>query len=385
MRRTLLRAGTTAFMATALLSCGEEASQQQAAQPGQAPPIPVGTIEVKPQPVRPGESFVGRIQAMQKVEVRARVNGFIEARLFEEGSLVQQGAPLFRIERGTYEAIVEQRRADVAAAEAQAQNAELQLQRARELIQRANISQATLDEREAAARETRASVLQARAALRQAEINLGYTEIAAPIAGRIGRANFDLGALVGPDSGPLTVIVTEDPTHVVFPVSQRRLLEAEQQARAEGLKPQDFVVTVRLSDSAVYPHQGRVDFVSPTVQRGTDTVDVRATIPNPDGLLRDGQFVQVTVSRSESQMALVVPQAAVQADRQGQFVLVVTPEKTIEVRRIETGDTLDRGNITVRTGLKEGDAVVVQGLQRVQPGSPVEPQMVEPVSGTPAR
>lgn len=385
MRRTLFQLSRILLIAAPLVACGEDDPAQQARQPGQTAPIPVGTIEVKPQPVRPGESFVGRIQATQKVEVRARVSGFIEARLFEEGSIVRQGAPLFRIERGTYEAVVEQRRADVAAAEAQTQNAELQLQRARELIRRENISQATLDEREAAAREARASVLQGRAALRQAEINLGYTDITAPIAGRIGRANFDLGALVGPESGPLTVIVTEDPTYVVFPVSQRRLLEAQQQMGAAGLKPENFVISVRLSDNAPYPHQGRVDFVSPTVQRGTDTVDVRAVMPNPNGLLRDGQFVQVTVSQAEPQMALVVPQAAVQADRQGQFVLVVTPEKKIDVRRIETGDTLDRGNVTVRAGLNAGDAVVVQGIQQVRPGSPVEPRVVEPMSGAPAQ
>jgi membrane fusion protein, multidrug efflux system len=208
MRHASLQLGRILLIATPLFACGDDAPTQQAGQAGQTAPIPVGTIEVKPQPVRPGESFVGRVQATQRVEVRARVNGYIEARLFTEGSVVQQGALLFRIERGTYEATVDQRRADVAAAEAQTQNAELQLQRARELIQRQNISQATLDEREAAARQARATFLQAQAALRSAEINLSYTEINAPITGRIGRATFDLGALVGPDSGPLTVRVT---------------------------------------------------------------------------------------------------------------------------------------------------------------------------------
>ncbi len=372
------------LVAAALAACGEDdEAARQGAQGQPQGPVPVGTIEVQPQPIRPGETFVGRIQATQRVEVRARVSGFIEARLFDEGAIVKQGEPLFRIERGTYEAIVEQRRADVAAAEAQAENAQLQAERARELIKRENISQATLDEREAAARETRAAVLQARAALRQAEINLGYTDITAPITGRTGRANFDLGALVGPESGPLTVIVTEDPTYVLFPVSQRRLLKAQQQAGAKGLRPEDFVVNVRLSDNVPYPHPGRVDFVSPTVQRGTDTVDVRAAMPNPGGLLRDGQFVQVTIASARPEMALVVPQSAIQADRQGQFVLIVNPESKIDVRRIETGDTLDRGNVTIRAGLDAGDTVVVQGIQQVQPGTPVEPRTVEPVSGTP--
>jgi len=367
------------LMAAALAACGEGDRAAQQDQP--QGPVPVGTIVVKPQPVRPGDTFVGRIQATQKVEVRARVNGFIEARLFEEGSIVQKGALLFRIERGTYEAVVEQRRADVASAQAQADNAQIQLERARELIKRENIPQATLDQREAEARQTRAAVLQAQAALRQAEINLSYTEITAPITGRIGRAIFDFGALVGPDSGPLTVIVTEDPTYVVFPVSQRRLLEGQQQAGARGLRAEDFVVNVRLSDSTPYPQTGRIDFVSPTVQQGTDTVDVRAVMPNPNGILRDGQFVQVSVSKAEPETALIVPQSAIQADRQGQFVLVVDPQNKIEVRRIETGETLERGNVRVRSGLNAGDSVVVQGIQQVRPGTQVEARVVDAVSG----
>lgn len=367
------------LIAAALAACGE--SDQTAQENQTQGPVPVGTIVVKPQPVRAGDTFVGRIQATQKVEVRARVNGFIEARLFQEGSVVQQGALLFRIERGTYEAVVEQRRADVASAEAQADNAQVQLERARELIKRENIPQATVDQREAEARQTRAAVLQAQAALRQAEINLGYTEITAPITGRIGRANFDFGALVGPDSGPLTLVVTEDPTYVVFPVSQRLLLETEQQAGPKGLHPEDFVVSVRLSDNAPYPQTGRIDFVSPTVQQGTDTVEVRAVMPNPNGMLRDGQFVQVSVAKAKPETALIVPQLAVQADRQGQFVLVVDPQNKIEVRRVQTGETLERGNVTVRSGLNAGDMVVIQGIQQVRPGTQVEARVVDAVSG----
>lgn len=366
-------------LALMLGGCDEGGQPAQQAQP--QGPAPVGVVQVEPQPVTVGESFIGRVEATQKVEVRSRVNGFIEARLFDEGQTVKRGTPLFRIERDTYEAVAQQRRADLASAEAQAQNAEVQLQRARELIQRSNIAQATLDEREAAARIARAAVLQAQAALRQAEINLGYTEIAAPIAGRIGRANFDVGDLVGPDSNPLTEIVSVTPVYVNFPVSARRFLDAQQAAGQRGLNAEDFVVHVRLSDGTLYPQSGRVDFVANSVSRGTDTVAVRAVFDNPDGLLRDGQFVQVTIEPAKPNVAIVVPQSAVQADRQGRFVLVVDPESKIGVRRIETGDTLPQGRVTVTAGLKAGDRVVVQGIQRVRPGSPVDPRPAEAMSG----
>lgn len=382
MRRASVQLSTALGIALALSACDDGGKAQQQVQ--QAPAaIPVGIVTVKPTPVTLGEAFVGRVNAIQKVDVRSRVTGFIEARLFEEGALVQQGAPLFRIERGTYEAIVDQRRADVAAAEAQTQNAELQLRRARELIQRSNISQSTVDEREAAARQARATYLQAQAALRQAEINLGYTDISAPITGRTGRAAFDIGALVGPDTAPLVQIVSVDPTYVIFPVSQRRIAQAQQEAGAAGLNPGAFVVHVRFTqDGAPYPHPGKIDFIANTVQRGTDTVEVRAVLPNPDGLLRDGQFVQVYVEQAQPHLALTVPQAAVQTDRQGRFVLVVNADNKIDVRRVETGETLNLGNVTVRSGLNEGDRVVVQGLQQVRPGSPVTPHPAETMSGS---
>ena len=336
----------------------------------------MGVIEVQPQPVTVGATFVGRIEATQKVEVRSRVSGFIEARLFDEGQMVERGALLFRIENGTYEAVVQQRKADLAAAEAQADNADVQLRRARELAKRNNIPEATVDEREAAARAARAAVLQAQAALRQAEIDLGYTEVAAPIAGRAGRALFDVGDLVRPDSSPLVEIVSQDPVYVTFPVSQRRLLEARRAAGEKGLDASAFVVRLRLADDSKYPHPGRVDFVANTVDRGTDTVTVRAVLPNPDRLLRDGQFVQVFIEPAEPEQALVVPQSAIQADQQGQFVLAVGKGNKIEVRRIETGKTLDRGRVTVNSGLNAGDRIVVQGIQRVRPGAPVEPRPV---------
>lgn len=362
-------------LAVPLLACERE-DEQGAAQSGPQA-IPVGVVEAQLRPVNLGETFVGRIEAMEKVEVRARVAGFLEARLFEEGQLVEAGAPLFRIEAETYEATVEQRRADLAAAEAAAANARAQLARARTLAQRGNIAEATLDEREAAARTAEAAILQARAALRQAEINLGYTLITAPIRGRVGAAAFDVGALVGPDVGALTEIFSQDPIHVVFPVSEGRLQQAEREAAALGLGRESFVVRLKLQDGSDYPQPGRVDFVGVRVERATDTVPVRAALPNPEGWLRDGQFVEVRVERVQAQQAIVIPQSAVQADQQGDFVLVADAENRVAVRRIASGQRLPGGLVTVSDGLAAGERVIVEGIQRVRPGAPVEAHPAE--------
>jgi membrane fusion protein, multidrug efflux system len=377
-RPTVLMITLMAAVLAVLAGCERDADNSQAqSQQQPAQPVPVGVVQVQPRPVTVAESFVGRIEAIQNVQIRARVSGFLQDRLFEEGELVQTGKPLFRIERDTYEAIVEQRRADLAAAEAEAENARVQLQRARELSERDNIAQATVDERQAAARTAEASILQAKAALRQAEINLAYTEITSPNDGRIGRAQFDVGDLVGPESGAMAEIVSTDPIYVTFPVSQQRLLQAQREAGERGLDPTDFVVRLTLPDGSQYPEPGRVNFVGISVERGTDTVPVRATLANSNGLLRDGQFVQVAVEGANPEQAIVIPQSAVQADQQGNFVLGVTQDNKAEMRRIETGATLERGEVTVSSGLNPGDRIVVEGIQRVRPGAPVDPRPTE--------
>ncbi|WP_119459103.1 efflux RND transporter periplasmic adaptor subunit [Rhodospirillaceae bacterium SYSU D60014] len=369
------------FAAFLLAACdggdsGGEPSQTQ------SQPVPVGIIEVQPEPVAVAETFVGRLEAIQNVEIRARISGVIEERLFDAGETVRQGQSLFRIERQVYEAVVEQRRADLAAAQAEQENANAQLRRAQELVGRGNIPEATVDERQAAARSAEAAVLQAQAALRQAEIDLGYTNINAPVAGRIGRANFDVGDLVGPESSALTEIVNQDPIYALFSVSQRVLAEVRQNAGPTGPEPSDFVVRLHLVDGTLYPHPGRIDFVATSVDRGTDTVQVRAVVPNPKHILRDGQFVQVVVEEAEPELAIALRQSAVLADQQGNFVMAVTPEDRVEIRRVELGETLDRGRVVVQSGLEDGDRVIVQGIQRVQPGAPVAPRAAdEPTAG----
>lgn len=351
-----------------IAACGDD--RRDAAQP--APPTPTVTVAMaEMRPVTPGRSFVGRIEAVEEVQIRARVQGFLEQREFEEGQPVKAGQVLYRIERAPFEAEVAQREADLAAARAEAENAKVQLKRALELAAEQNIPQATVDERRAAAATAEARVKQAEAALRAAEINLGYTVITAPIDGKIGRSAYTPGNLVGPDSGVLATIVSQDPMYVSFPVSAREVLAFQRQAVEDGAQASDFVVRLRLPDGSEYPHPGRIDFLGVQVDPSTDTVTVRAVVPNPDGLLVDNQFVNVRVEREQPVEALVVPQVALQIDQTGTFVLVVNDDNQVERRAVTVGQTLE-GWTVIRDGLQEGERVITMGIQAVQPGQTVE-------------
>jgi membrane fusion protein (multidrug efflux system) len=362
-------------MLSALAAAACDGSNQQAAQ--QAPPAAVGVIVTAKKEVTAGTDFTGRVEAVDKVELRARVTGFLEQRLFTEGQDVAEGDLLFVIEKGPYAAEVEQRKAAIARAEAELNNASLQLERGRELLRNNNIPKATVDERAAAEAMAQANVLQAKAALQQAEINLGYTEIRSPIAGRIGRAAYSVGNFVGPDSGTLATIVSQDPIYVTFPVTQRQLLEARSQQLSGEAAAKELIVRARLPDRSVYPHAGRLSFLGVQVDRGTDTVPVRADFPNPDRVLVDGQFVSVTVQREQPQLAITVPQRAIQIDQAGPYVLIVDAEKKVGVRRVGLGGAALGGQAVVEKGLAEGETVLVEGIQKVRPGQVVNPSPFE--------
>ncbi len=353
-----------------LVGCDDESNVPTAV----ALPPAVTVAEAVLKDVTSTAGFVGRVKAVDQVDLRARVSGFLEKRLFTEGQQVEIGQLLYVIETAPYEAVVAQRQADVTRAQAEVVNTSLQLERAQELVKRNNIPQATVDERAAADAVARANVEQAKAALRSAEIDLDYTSILAPVAGQIGLANYTEGNFVGPDSGTLATIVSRDPIYATFPVSQRELLEVRRRAAARGQDPGGVVVRLALADGSAYPQPGKVNFVDVTVDPGTDTLTVRAEFSNPDGLLVDGQFVTVTVEGEQAQPSVVVPQVAIQADQAGLYVLVVGADKKVEVRRIETGPGR-AGEMVVEKGLQEGEQVIVQGLQKVRPGQIVEPTL----------
>jgi len=349
--------------------CGAAAAQ------GALPP-PAGSVTpvVSRQVTETGD-FIGRVTAINKVDIVARVPGFLEERYFTEGQQVKTGDLLFRIEQATYKAAVEQQRANLARAKATEVNAALQLERGKELVRKDFIPQATVDQRAADQATAQASVMQAQALLDQAEINLGYTEILSPIDGRIGLAYFTVGNLVDPSSGKLATIVSQDPIYVIFQASSRDVLEYKRRIAESTDKYPHLTVHFKLPNGSAYPHAGLTNLLDVQVEATTDTVAVRAQVPNPEGLLIPGGIVVVTVERGTPRSALVVPQSAVQLDQAGRYVLVVDEAKKVELRRVTTG--VDQGrDIVVKDGLKEGELVIVEGIQKVRPGQVVAASLV---------
>lgn len=351
------------------------------AQFGPQGPPAVGFVVAERRPVTETTEFVGRIEAINRVDIRARVVGFLEQRLYTEGSEVQEGAPLFRLEKPPFEAALDQARANVASAEANLANARTALARARDLRQTGAGTQVALDNAIAAERTAAAQVLSAQAAVRVAEINLAYTDITSPIAGAIGRANYTPGNTVGPTSpDPLATVVSQDPMRVAFTVAQRQAIELRQRFEGRG-GAQAVLVRVRAVDGTVHPQPGRVDFVDTSLDRTTDTLLVRATIPNPvrpgaqpgapgsRGLI-DGQFVSVLLEGARPVEAIVVPRAAVAQDQQGFYAFVVGEGNVAQRRNLRLGRGTPETAV-VEGGLEAGDRVIVEGVQRVRPGQPV--------------
>jgi len=355
-------------LALLLAACG--GPDPKTTQVGQAPPPSVEVVAAALKPVEQQVAFVGRVAAVDKVELRARVEGFLKERRYTEGQDVAVGEVLFVIEPDQYEAIVAQRQADLSKALAEEENAQAQYARGEELLRQKNMSAAEVDKLRAAHRVAEASVEQARAALAAAQLDLDYTQIKAPVAGRVGRASLTVGNLVGPTSGVLATLVSQDPAYVLFPISQREFLEEKRRVAAEGSDPHAIIARAKLPDGTLYDQLGRLDYVDVTTDPGTDTLLVRAVFPNPQGMLVDGQYLGVVLAEEQPKDALVIPQGALQIDQQGTSVLVLDSDGRVQTRRIQTGP-IEGANVTVLGGLKAGELVVTQGLQKVRPGQVV--------------
>jgi len=336
------------------------------AQTAPPPAVLVQAVELKPL-VQQGQ-FIGRVQATDKVELRARVQGFLGARQFKDGEMVTKDQVLFTIEPEPYEASVNQRKAQLAAAVARAQNSKLQLDRTRDLTSRDTASQAQLDQRIADDAQAQAAVLEAKAALQEAEIKLSYTQIKSPMAGRIGRAAVSPGNLVGTDTSTLATVVREEEMYVLFPVTQRELLEVR---RDTGQKT--FHVRARLADGSLLATPGQVDFLDVQVDPRTDGQIVRAVFANPDRTLTDGQTVRIVIEQHDTGKVLTIPQAAITNDQAGAYVFVVGNGDVVEQRRVKLGSSRE-GAVVVEDGVNAGERVIVQGQQRVRPGIKVVPQ-----------
>jgi membrane fusion protein (multidrug efflux system) len=365
----------------AVLSAGAKA------QPAPGGPPAVGVVRAERQQITQTDQFIGRIQAVGRVALVARVTAFLEKRLFVEGAEVKKGDLLYQLEQPPFQAQVENNKANVAQLEAQHRNAQLTLERAQYLLKTVAGQQSNVDSALAQERSLAAQIEGAKAQLETAEINLGYTEIRAPIDGKISATEVTEGNVVSPTSGTLANLVSQDPMYVLFPISTREGLDLRDRYEPRG-GFSAVVLKLRLPDGRIYGQEGKLDYVSPTIASNTDTVTVRGVVPNPliPGMppngpapreLFDGEFVTVMLEGVEPITVLAIPRAAVLSDQQGDYVYVVDAQNKAQRRPIQLGQSTP-STAVVTNGLTEGELVISEGLQRVRPGEVVSPAPATP-------
>jgi membrane fusion protein (multidrug efflux system) len=377
-----VNATAASLLLGALLAVVLWASQHATAQPMPSGPPPVGVVTVERRPMTDSYEFNGRIQAINSVNIVARVGAFLEKQLFAEGTDVKKGDLLYTLERPPFEAALDVQKAAVAQARAQLENDNTNLSRAQQLLKTNAVSQQSADTALATQRTATAQLQSAQAQLETAQINLDYTEIHAPIDGRIGRTSVTIGNVVGPTSGILTTVVSQDPMYVVFSVPTRRALELREQYAEKG--GFDAVkIRIRLPDGRVYSETGNLEFVNNTIAQDTDTLLFRGIIPNPvlksqtaGGVslreLAADEFVTVLLESVDPRQVIAIPRAAILADQQGTYIYVVDDNNVARQRRVRLGQSTPE-TAGIVDGLKEGERVIVDGIQRARPDSPVAP------------
>src|SRR5712691_9437592 len=346
---------------------------------GSAPPAPSVTVARPLQKmITEWDEYTGRFTAVETVEVRARVSGFVDSIHFNEGQMVQKGDSLFVIDRRPYALSVEQAKADLERAKAKLEIASLDVQRATPLVRGNTITEREFDTRKANERDAAGQVGSAQAALKQAELNLEWTEVRAPISGRISDRRVDAGNLVsGGQTGAtlLTAIVSLDPIHFVFDGSEADFLRYTRLAVA-GARPSSRdvqnPVSVRLADESDYKHQGRMDFVDNVLNPKTGTIRGRAVFDNKDGLLTPGIFGRLRLFGGERE-TLLVPDSAIASDQSRKIVFTVADDGTVGTKLVELGPIVD-GLRVIRSGLAATDRIVIDGLQRARPRQKVKPE-----------
>lgn len=358
----------------ALAACGQGGG---GAAPGGAPPPPeVGVVTVAAGDVGLVTELPGRLEASRVAQVRARAAGIVQQRLFQEGSDVKAGQPLFRIDPAPYAAAQAQAQAALARAEATLGQATLVAERYKPLAQANAISQQEYTNALSAQKQAEAEVAVARAALRTADINLGYTAVVSPLSGRIGRALVTEGALVGQgEATPLALVQQVDPLYVNFTQSAAEVLalrRALEQGRLKRAGAEGAQVRVVLEDGTEHPQPGRLLFADLSVDAGTGQVTVRAEVPNPGGQLLPGLFVRVRLEQAKAGNAVLLPQQAVTRGSRGDSALVVGADGQVSPRTVKVGGA-QGGQWVVLEGLKPGEQVVVDGFQKIRPKQPVKP------------
>jgi RND family efflux transporter MFP subunit len=320
----------------------------------------------------------GNTAAIKSVDLVARVQGFLQSIDYQDGTFVKQGTTLFTIEPDTYKLKLEQAQAAEAGAQASMKQAETDFRRQSDLVQRQVVAQATLDNATAARDNAQANLQQAQVNTKIAAVNYGYTNVAAPFDGIVSAHLVSVGNLVGASSPTqLATIVALDPIYVNFNVNEQDVQRVREEARRRGLTANDLrqlPVEVELQTESGFPHKGRLDYVSPTINQSTGTLPVRGVLPNADRVLLPGNFVRIRVPFDEQKDALLVPNVALGSDQAGRYVLVVNSENIVEQRKVVPGP-LDGDLRVIESGLKPDDRVVAAGLLRAIPGQKVDPQL----------
>jgi RND family efflux transporter MFP subunit len=363
------------LLALSLAACSKGAEQAAAAPP--PPAVTVATPTVRQ--VTDWDEFVGRFEAVQQVQIRARVGGFVDRIDFKDGAFVKTGDSLYLIDPRPYEATLLQARGQYADAKAKVDLAERELARAMELVRTSAVSEAVVDQRRQQSEAAQAAMLQAEGVMKRADLDLGFTKVTAPIDGRISRHLVSVGNLVQGSEGSATVltsIVSMNPIHIYFDMDEATYLK-NNRLWHEGLRPSSRdtanPVQIILSGESKPSHEGKMDFVDNRLDLATGTLRGRAVVPNTDLSILPGQFARIRVIGSAPYEALLLPDTAITNDQSRKIVFVVNKDDTVEMRPVTLGP-LDDGLRVVREGLKKDDRVVVDGLQRARVGAKVTPQ-----------
>ncbi|GGA88873.1 acriflavin resistance protein [Neiella marina] len=360
--RKLNRIVNVAALLLLSAGCADSSDSNQAAPP---PTVTVAAVEVSE--LTPSSEFTGRVEAIDSVELRARIEGFLKQQFFNEGESVNQGDVLFEIEKDNYIADVENALGAIERLQGAKKLAEIERDRRAKLVKTHSIAQEQLDIAVAKVEEVNGDLLSAKAALKRAELALSYTDVVAPIGGKIGIFPYSTGDFVGPASEPLALLVSQDPMYVTFPVSQKALLDFQQENRQKGNPADAVTMKVRLANGDLYDQSGTLNFIDVEANPGTDTILVRAQFPNPDGVLVHQQLVEVFVEEHTVETSLTIPQVAIQIDQVGAYVLLVDDANKVQVQRVETGPIIN-GKVVITGGLKEHQQVITVGIQKVRPG-----------------
>jgi membrane fusion protein (multidrug efflux system) len=383
MTTTVLRWAAMAVGVMLLAACDKAAPDRPG---GPMPPPEVTVIKVEAKAVPLTRELVGRLAAVRTAQVRARVPGIILKQVYKDGTDVKAGQVLFQIDPAQLEATLNAQKAALAKAEADAANAALTAKRYTELHAKHLLSQQDLDTAIANERTTAAVVQQAKANVESAELNLGYATVTAPIAGRAGEHLVDEGALVGQgETTLLTTIQQVDPIYVNFSLSELELEQlqgAAARSQSALIPKTDTKVEIQLPDGRTYPYPGILDFSGLSVDPGTGAVALRAVLPNPKHRLLPGMFVKLHLTMAEIDHGFVLPQAAVARDEKGAYVYVVGKDGKVQERRVDTV-YMTRTDWIATGALKDGDQVIVSGLQKVQPGAVAKATLEAAPGGTP--